>query len=87
MSLWNGEGAARVLAKDGDAILLERAEGGRSLAKLASDGKDDEASRIMCGVVAKLHALRIEPFDGLFPATLSGFESLNQPLPDMGGYC
>jgi streptomycin 6-kinase len=34
MSWWNGEGAARVLAKDGNAILLERAEGKTSLAEL-----------------------------------------------------
>ena len=47
------EGSALVLAKDGDAILLERAEGRRSLAELASDGKDDEASRIICSVRRK----------------------------------
>jgi len=64
---WNSEGAARVLAQHGDAILLERAEGGRSLATLARNGQDDEVSRIICGVVAKLHAVQIEPFDGLTP--------------------
>ncbi|HEY8005928.1 MAG TPA: aminoglycoside phosphotransferase family protein [Methylocella sp.] len=84
MSLWNGEGAALVLAKDGDAILLERAEGGRSLAKLASNGKDDEASRIICGVVAKLHALRIEPFNGLFPLP-QWFRELEPAAARFGG--
>ncbi|MFI4996315.1 MAG: aminoglycoside phosphotransferase family protein [Hyphomicrobiales bacterium] len=58
MSWWNGDGAARVLAGDGDAVLLERAEGRRSLAELARGGGDDEASRIICAVVARLHAPR-----------------------------
>jgi len=38
MSWWNGEGAARVLAQHGDALLLERAMGGRSLANFAKQG-------------------------------------------------
>ena len=65
MSLWNGVGAARVLARDDDAILLERAEGRRSLAELAKNGRDDEASRVICEVVTKLHAARIESTEGL----------------------
>ena len=67
MSLWNGEGAARVLARDGTAILLERAESGRSLATLARSGQDDEASRLICAIVAKLHAVRIETPERLCP--------------------
>jgi streptomycin 6-kinase len=35
MAWWDGEGAARVLAHKGDAILLERAEGKVSLAEFA----------------------------------------------------
>jgi streptomycin 6-kinase len=36
MAWWDGEGAARVLANDGDAILLERAQGKASLARFRS---------------------------------------------------
>jgi streptomycin 6-kinase len=35
MPWWDGEGAARVLAQDSDALLLERAMGDRSLAAFA----------------------------------------------------
>ncbi len=58
MLWWNGEGAARVLAHHADAVLLERAAGPRSLSALAHTGHDDEASRIICSVAAKLHAPR-----------------------------
>lgn len=56
MKWWAGDGAARVLAFDGSTLVLERAEGPRSLAAMARDGRDDEASRILCEVAARLHA-------------------------------
>jgi streptomycin 6-kinase len=65
MTWWDGEGAARVLAHDDDALLLERATGGGSLPNLSRSGRDDEASRIICGVVAKLHAPRKAPLPEL----------------------
>jgi streptomycin 6-kinase len=37
---------------------MERATGGRSLAGMVADGRDDEASRILCEVAARLHAPR-----------------------------
>lgn len=55
MVWWNGDGAARVLAQAEDTLLLERATGHRSLAAMAREGHDDEASRILCGVAARLH--------------------------------
>jgi streptomycin 6-kinase len=58
MIWWVGDGAARALAHDGDALLLERALGGASLVEMAHCGQDDEASRILCGVAARLHAPR-----------------------------
>jgi streptomycin 6-kinase len=54
-------GAARVLAADGAAILLERLTGGRSLADMARGGQDDEASAILCETAAGLHAPRGRP--------------------------
>jgi streptomycin 6-kinase len=56
MSWWDGCGAARVLAQDKDAVLLERGAVSPSLVDLSREGEDDEASRIICGVIAALHA-------------------------------
>jgi streptomycin 6-kinase len=67
MDWWGGRGAARVLAMDGAALLLERAEGARSLADYARRGRDDEATRIICGVAAELHAPRGKPLPDLTP--------------------
>ncbi len=61
MSWWNGEGAARVLAQDGDALLLERAMGSRSLAEYTRTERDDEATRIICAAIATLHAHDAKP--------------------------
>jgi streptomycin 6-kinase len=65
MVWWNGDGAARVLAHDGDALLLERAEGPRSLAAMTRDGQDDEATRILCSAAARLHRPRKAPVKDL----------------------
>ena len=58
MVWWKGEGAARVLAHDGDALLMERAIGGGSLVDMAREGRDAETSRLICEVAARLHAPR-----------------------------
>lgn len=67
MEWWNGDGAARVLAHDSPALLLERAAGGASLTDMAKGGRDDEASRILCSVAARLHAPRATPRPELVP--------------------
>ncbi len=64
MRWWSGEGAARVFASEGDAILLERAAS-RSLADLTRGGEDDLATAIACDVVARLHAPEPSPELGL----------------------
>lgn len=60
---WEGDGAARVLAHDRAALLLERATGPVSLTALARSGPagDDAASRILCAVTARLHATADRP--------------------------
>jgi streptomycin 6-kinase len=58
---WDGDGAALVYAYDGDTLLMERAEGTRSLMHMALNGEDDQASRIVCGVVRELHQPRGKP--------------------------
>lgn len=60
--LWReGQGAARVLAHENGVFLLERAEGARSLSEMARNGKDEEATHILCDTVARLHAPRDRP--------------------------
>ncbi len=67
MVWWQGEGAVRVLAHSGDALLMERATGTASLPDMARNGRDDEASRIICGVAAGLHRPRERPLPELLP--------------------
>ena len=61
MEWWSGEGAARVLARQGEALLLERATGTASLADMAGSGRDDEATAIICAAVERLHSSRGKP--------------------------
>ncbi len=70
MTWWDGDGAARVLAHDAEALLLERALGSRSLAAMSSSDSDDAACDILCATVARLH----EPRSQAFPKALA-------PLP------
>ncbi len=67
MEWWDGVGAARIFGRDDDAVLLERAEGTRSLAAFAREGLDDEATRILCDAAAILHAPRMKPLPDLVP--------------------
>lgn len=67
LAWWRGQGAAEVLELEDDALLIVRAEGGRSLADLAHEGRDDEASRILCAVADQLHAPRAAPSPPLDP--------------------
>ncbi|UPJ50868.1 APH(6) family putative aminoglycoside O-phosphotransferase [Bradyrhizobium sp. 200] len=84
MKWWDGDGAARVLARDDDALLLERAEGGASLADMARNGRDDEACRILCAVAARLHAPRPEPLPELVPLA-HWFRELERASTTHGG--
>ena len=81
---WAGDGAARVLASDPPALLLERATGGRSLAAMARAGQDDEACRILCAVTARLHAPRGPHQPGLTPLAVR-FAALVAAATSQGG--
>ena len=61
MAWWDGNGAARVLALEGEALLMERAQCRRSLVEMSRTGRDDEATRIICDVLGRLHAPRTRP--------------------------
>jgi streptomycin 6-kinase len=84
MEWWDGIGAARVLARDPDALLMERAVGGASLADMARDGRDDEACRVLCAVAARLHAPRSKPLPELVPLT-HWFRDLAPAAAERGG--
>ena len=84
MAWWDGHGAARVLAMDGDAILLDRAQGARSLAEFARNGRDDEATRVICDVVAELHAPRPKSLPELIPLRV-WFQALEPAAANHGG--
>lgn len=85
LMVWlGGEGAARALRHDGAALLLERVEGDLSLTEMVQGGEDDEASRVLCGVVRELHAARPQPWPELTPLT-RWFRSLEAAAPAHGG--
>ena len=84
MTWWQGQGAARVLAQQGNALLLERATGRDALAVFARNGRDDEAARIMCDVIAGLHARTNPPPPGLIPLS-QWFEALAPAAAEHGG--
>ena len=77
MAWWEGDGAARVYAHEGDALLMERAMGSRSLAEMARNGRDDEACRIICQAAAQLHA----PRRGLVPPVVPLSERFRELWP------
>jgi streptomycin 6-kinase len=85
MVWWNGEGAAHVLAHEGDALLMERAPGGDMLIEFAQNGRDDEASRIICAAVARLHAPRIQPLPETLVPLPRWFQELEPAATRHGG--
>jgi streptomycin 6-kinase len=84
MEWWEGEGAARVLARDETGLLLERATGSASLAQMSRTGQDDEACRILCQTAARLHAPRAKPLPELIPL-VRWFQELEPAAAAHGG--
>ncbi|GAA0697966.1 aminoglycoside phosphotransferase family protein [Dyella marensis] len=83
---WGGEGAARAVEVEGDAVLMERAMGKRSLTAYAQNGRDDEATEVLCAVIAGLHAPRTKPWpDGLVIMPV-WFEALEPMARSHGGW-
>ncbi len=85
MEWWAGKGAVRVLARDGAALLLERACGGRCLAAMARDGADNEATSILCRTAAKLHAPRNVPRPPTLVPLQAWFRALEPTARRFGG--
>lgn len=84
MAWWNGDGAAHVYAYDGTALVMERARDATSLLDMARDGRDDEASRIVCATIARLHAHRGGPPPNLV-ALADWFAALWPAAAEHGG--
>ncbi|MBM3110114.1 aminoglycoside phosphotransferase family protein [Pseudomonas arcuscaelestis] len=61
MKWWNGQGSAKVLAHADNALLLKRAQGPDSLIDYAEHGQDQQATRILCQTIERLHAHHGEP--------------------------
>jgi streptomycin 6-kinase len=81
---WDGGGAARVLARHGEALLLERATGMACLAEMARAGGDEAACRVLCAVAAQLHAPKAKPLPELIPLT-DWFRELEPAAARHGG--
>ena len=54
----DGDGAVRLYESDESALLLERADGPRSLTAMVAANGDDQTAEILADTVAKLHAPR-----------------------------
>lgn len=84
---WRGRGAAHVYAYSGQAIVLERAEGRRSLATMSlrlSVADDDHALRLLCQTVSRLHEQRESPPVGAVSLD-HWFGELFERADDLGG--
>ncbi len=77
---WDGDGAARVLAHDGPALLMERAIAGDSLRDMSIQGRDGQATAILCGVLERLHRPRGAPPDGLLDLNRWFSDLLTPPI-------
>ena len=74
-----GHGAVRLLAARQGALLLERAVPGVPLTVQVRDGRDDDATLILCDIIAALH--RREPPQGGFPAAAAWGSALDAEPP------
>ena len=84
MICWDGKGAVKVLKHADEVLLLERAVGPESLRQMALNGSEDEANRIICGVVAKLHGANCNKVGDLVPLR-SWFSNLGRANTKYGG--
>ena len=84
LAWWAGAGVARVLEIEGEAVLLERAVGGRSLVEMARHDRDDGATSIIAGVAAILQRPVTSPMPELVPLR-EWFRSLFDAAAARGG--
>lgn len=70
LAAWTGRGVPRVLEHDGDAVLMERATGPRSLAAMAIAGADAAATGVLCATVDVLHEASVDVLESAEPPEL-----------------
>jgi len=70
LAWWDGIGAVKVLQADDEVILMERLTGIHSLKTMSQNKQDDEATRIICGVIALLHFRRNKSLPCLTPLNI-----------------
>ena len=85
MQWWGGHGAAKVLALDGEALLLERLIGSRDLTAMARGAEDDAATAAICDVLAVLHAPRATPLPDTLVPLEDWFSELAPAAASIGG--
>lgn len=61
---FDGDAAVRVIEADHEALLMERADGPRSLVRMATSGGDIPAAEILADTISRLHAPRRWPIPG-----------------------
>ncbi|MGE0354119.1 MAG: aminoglycoside phosphotransferase family protein [Gemmatimonadales bacterium] len=61
LAAFEGQGAVRVFEQTGGAVLLERVSPGDSLVRLVREGRDDEATDALAGVIAAMAPKRDVP--------------------------
>ena len=83
LSYFGGDGAVRLIAGDGPAVLMERACGVVSLMDMAAAGGDDAAAAVLADTIGKLHTERnMPPPQGLTPLE-EWFKPLFQQAPKL----
>lgn len=87
MAWWEGDGAARVLAweEETGVLLLERAQGDRSLMAMLDQGRDEEATRVLARAAAALHRPRPKPLPDTLVPLERWFRQLWPAAEGLGG--
>lgn len=85
LACWEGKGAVKVYRYSAEALLMERAVGNGSLKRMVLSGEEDEANRIICGIVGVLHSRDCTSVPGLIPLPVV-FRSLETAAGRYGGW-
>ena len=78
---YEGRGAVRVLEREADAVLLERAEGPLNLADIAREQGEDAAYAILSGAIARLQSAA-----GPFPVAPIPLETWFSVIPEASAF-
>jgi streptomycin 6-kinase len=85
LAWYDGRGAVRLLEREQDAALMERAMGERSVAAMARAGDDDGALRLLIAAADRLHAQRAAPPPSSLVPLATRFDRLEPAAAAHGG--